>query len=237
MTCPNPTVNLLFPKTTIHPVSHIGDKPCDRGHGVRLFERPIDDHHHPVIILRKPVIARLELIDSHVLRPHDHRAAGVFRVIGADDTALHLKFPVELGPRIGDEDVDGDAVDPDLFHRLDGPVEHVRRIGVEPEDDSPVHQDAAIVNPKPELKEITGAFVVRFTRRPAGEGKGGGISGGANSGISGGTDGGIAEGIDRLADYIRNTPGKNVTEITATLDIPQRTIERWLNSSSTVAKK
>lgn len=83
-------------------------------------------------------------------------------------------------------------------------------------------------NPKPELKEITGAFVVKFTRRTASERKGGGISGGANGGISGGTDGGITEGIDRLADYIRNTPGKNVTEITAALDIPQRTIERWL---------
>jgi ATP-dependent DNA helicase RecG len=75
-------------------------------------------------------------------------------------------------------------------------------------------------NSKPEIKEITGAFVVKFTRRPASEGKGGGISGGAN--------GGITEGIDRLTDYIRNTPGKNVTEITAALDIPQRTIERWL---------
>ncbi len=79
-------------------------------------------------------------------------------------------------------------------------------------------------NPKPELKEITGAFVVKFTRRPASEREGGGISGG----ISGGTDGAITEGIDRLADYIRNTPGKNVTEITAAMDIPQRTIERWL---------
>jgi ATP-dependent DNA helicase RecG len=79
-------------------------------------------------------------------------------------------------------------------------------------------------NPRPELKEITGAFVVKFTRRPASEGKGGGV----NGGISGGADGGITEGIDRLADYIRNTPGRNVTEITVALDIPQRTIERWL---------
>ena len=52
--------------------------------------------------------------------------------------------------------------------------------------------------------------------------------GGANGGISGGIDGGTKEGIDRLSDYIRNTPGRNVTEITAALDIPQRTIERWI---------
>jgi hypothetical protein len=43
-------------------------------------------------------------------------------------------------------------------------------------------------NPKHESKEITGAFVVKFTRHPASEGKGGGISGG--------TDGGITEGIN-----------------------------------------
>ena len=77
---------------------------------------------------------------------------------------------------------------------------------------------------KPEFKEMTGAFVVKFIRRPASEGGVGGISGGVN----GGTDGGIKEGINRLADYIRNTSGRNVTEITAALDIPQRTIERWL---------
>jgi len=53
------------------------------------------------------------------------------------------------------------------------------------------------------LKEATGAFVVKFTRRPASEG------------INGGTDGGITEGKDRLVDYIRNTPGRNVTEISA----------------------
>jgi ATP-dependent DNA helicase RecG len=34
--------------------------------------------------------------------------------------------------------------------------------------------------------------------------------------------------MDHLADYIRNTPGKSVAEITAALNIPQRTVERWL---------
>ena len=83
-------------------------------------------------------------------------------------------------------------------------------------------------NPKPELKEMAGAFVVKFLRRPANEGKGGGISGGVNGGMSGGTDGGITEGVDRLADYVKNTPGRNVTEITTALNVPQRTVERWL---------
>jgi ATP-dependent DNA helicase RecG len=34
--------------------------------------------------------------------------------------------------------------------------------------------------------------------------------------------------MNRLSDYIKNTPGRNVTEITAALDIPQRTVERWI---------
>ena len=127
---------------------HIGDEPGDRGHSVRLLEGPVDDLHHPVIILREPVIARLELLDGHVLRPHDHRAARVFLVVGADDPTLRLKFPVELGPRIGDQDVDGNAVDLHSFDDLDGPVEYVRRIRVESEDDPPVHQDAAMVEPR-----------------------------------------------------------------------------------------
>lgn len=64
---------------------------------------------------------------------------------------------------------------------------------------------------------MLGAFVVKFIRKPASEG------------INGGANGGIKEGIDHLVDYIRNTPGRNVTEITAALNIPQRTIERWIN--------
>lgn len=140
-------VNAIF-LSTIHPVPHIGNEPGDRGHGVGLLERPVDDLHHPVIILRKPVVARLELLDGHVLRPHDHRATRELRVVGADDPPLPLEFPVELGPRIGDQDVDGDAVDLHPFQGLDGPVEHVRRVGIEPEDDPPVHQDAAIMEPR-----------------------------------------------------------------------------------------
>jgi len=96
-------------------VPHIGDEPGDRGHGVGLLERPVDYLHHPVIILREPVVAGLELIGGHIFRPYDDRVPGVFRIVGADDPALPFKFPVEFGPRIGDEDVDGDAVDPDFY--------------------------------------------------------------------------------------------------------------------------
>jgi ATP-dependent DNA helicase RecG len=79
-------------------------------------------------------------------------------------------------------------------------------------------------NPKPELKEMTGAFVVKFTRRPAAEG----IKGGANEGISEGINGGTNEGINRLLEFIRNNPGKRVSEINTALNIPSKTVERWV---------
>ena len=135
----------LFLRSATQLVPHIGDKPGDCGHGIGLLERPVDDLHHPVIIPCEPVVAGLELLDGHVLRPYDDLVPGVFRIVGADDPPLPFKFPIEFGPRIRDENIDGDAVDSDLFQGLDGPVEHVRRVGVEPEDDPPVHQDAAIV--------------------------------------------------------------------------------------------
>jgi len=75
-----PESKYSFHENTVHPVSHIGDEPRDRGHGVRLFECSANDLHHPIVILRVPVIARLELLDGHVLRPYD------------------LEFPTELGP-------------------------------------------------------------------------------------------------------------------------------------------
>ena len=87
----------------------IGDESGDRGNGVRLLEGPVDDLHHPVIILREPIVTRMELLSGHVLRPYDHRVARILRIVCADDPALLLKFPVELGPRIGDQDVDRDA--------------------------------------------------------------------------------------------------------------------------------
>jgi ATP-dependent DNA helicase RecG len=79
-------------------------------------------------------------------------------------------------------------------------------------------------NPKPELKEMTGAFVVKFARRPAGEG----INEGTSEGINEGTNGGVNEGINRLREFVRNQPGKRVSEISAALDIPSKTVERWV---------
>ena len=62
--------------------------------------------------------------------------------------------------------------------------------------------------PKPEFKEMTGAFVVKFIRRPSNEG--------------------ISEGINRLLEFIRKNPDKRVVEIAAALNIPSKSIERWL---------
>jgi len=85
------------------------------------------------------------LIGGHVFRSYDDRVPGVFRIVGADDSAFSFKFLVEFGPRIRDENIDGDTVDLDLFQYVDGPVENVRGVGIETEDDPPVHHDAAIV--------------------------------------------------------------------------------------------
>ncbi|MBN1662032.1 MAG: putative DNA binding domain-containing protein [Deltaproteobacteria bacterium] len=79
-------------------------------------------------------------------------------------------------------------------------------------------------NPRPELKEMAGAFVVKFIRRPDVEG----TSGGINEGISEGISGGVNEGINQLWEFIRKNPGKRVVEISAALNIPAKTIERWL---------
>lgn len=151
---------------------HIGNEPGDRGYSVRQPERPVDDLHHPVVILREPVVARLELLDGHILRPHDDRASRVIRVVGADDPALPLKFPVELRPRIGDQDVDGDAVDLDLLQGLDGPVKHVRRVRVEPKDDPSIHQDAAVVEPRDVVLEALDFIetLIRLGQRISGNG-------------------------------------------------------------------
>jgi len=59
-------------------------------------------------------------------------------------------------------------------------------------------------NPKPEFKEVAGAFVVAFIKRPA------------------------SEGIKRLFEFVRNNPGKRVTEIASALNVPPKTIERWI---------
>jgi ATP-dependent DNA helicase RecG len=67
-------------------------------------------------------------------------------------------------------------------------------------------------NPKPEFKEMTGAFVVKFIRKPAGEG--------INEGVN--------EGINRILEFIRKNPGKRVVEIAAASNVPSKTIERWI---------
>jgi len=79
-------------------------------------------------------------------------------------------------------------------------------------------------NPKPEFRETAGAFVVKFFRRPTSEG----INGGMNEGINEGTNEGINEGIKKLLEFINKNPGKRVVEIAATLNIPSKTIERWI---------
>ena len=135
----------LIPRAAIQPVGHIRDETGDLGQGIGLFERPVNDSHDFVIILCEPAVTGMELIGGHVFRPYDDRIPGVFRIVGADDSAFLFKFLVESGSRIRDENIDGDAVDLDFFQYVDGTVENVRGVGVEAEDDPTVNHDAAIV--------------------------------------------------------------------------------------------
>ena len=119
-------VKLLFLGAAVYPVGHIGDEAGDLGHGIGLFERPVNDFHDFVIITCEPVVAGLELLGGHVFRPYDDRVPGVFCIVGADNPAFLFKFLVEFGPRVRDENIVGDAVDLDFFQYIDGPVENVR---------------------------------------------------------------------------------------------------------------
>ena len=42
------------------------------------------------------------------------------------------------------------------------------------------------------------------------------------------SDGGVSGGVNNLLDFIKTNPGKKSKEIKAALNLPQRTLERWL---------
>ena len=65
-------------------------------------------------------------------------------------------------------------------------------------------------SPAPVFEIIADNFKV--TLFPMGETSGGGVSGGVNN----------------LLDFIKANPGKKSKEIKAALNLPQRTLERWL---------
>ena len=65
-------------------------------------------------------------------------------------------------------------------------------------------------SPEPVFEIIADTFKV--TLFPIGEMPGGGVSGGVNN----------------LLDYIKANPGKQSKEIKSALNLPQRTLERWL---------
>ena len=51
-------------------------------------------------------------------------------------------------------------------------------------------------------------------------------NGGINGGLNGGLNGGINGGLNILCEYIKNNPGKRITEISAILQIPESTLEK-----------
>ncbi len=105
-------------------------------------------------------------------------------------------------------------------------------------------------NPMPEFEEKAGAFVITFYKRRINEGISEGINEGLNEGlnegineglnegineginerINGGLNGGINGGINGLYDYITDHPGQRIIEMSMELNIPEKTLERWIRS-------
>ena len=56
-----------------------------------------------------------------------------------------------------------------------------------------------------------------------------GVSEGVNEGVSEGVNEGVSEGVNAVLDFIAKKPGMRTPQIAIALDIPQKTIERWLS--------
>ena len=63
-------------------------------------------------------------------------------------------------------------------------------------------------NPDPVFSIKTGAFVITFYKKINNEG--------------------VNEGVNLLIKLIKSKPGKRTTEISEILNVPQKTIERWI---------
>jgi ATP-dependent DNA helicase RecG len=84
-------------------------------------------------------------------------------------------------------------------------------------------------NPRPIFEEKSGAFVITFIK-PINEGTNEGINEGTNEGINEGINEGTNEGINRLYAYMKNHEGLRVNQISEALNIPSKTLERWISS-------
>lgn len=70
-------------------------------------------------------------------------------------------------------------------------------------------------NPKPSFHEIAGAFVITFHKAK-------------NEGLNEGLNGGLNGGLFSLLNQIKLFPGLNSDKLSASLNIPKKTIERWI---------
>ncbi len=70
--------------------------------------------------------------------------------------------------------------------------------------------------PDTEFKEVGTHFIVVFKRKKIPISHDGGVSEG------------VSEGVNALFDYIKNNPGKRAPQFEESLDVPLKTIERWL---------
>ena len=73
------------------------------------------------------------------------------------------------------------------------------------------------------VEEMSGGVLVTFSQCE-------GVNEGVNEGVSGGVSGGGSGGVNELLKYILLHPGKNTLELTAALEVPQRTMQRRIKA-------
>lgn len=92
-----------------------------------------------------PGVALHQPLGRHQLRPeHDVRRV-VQLPIPVQDARFGFELPEQRGSRVGRQDVEGRALEALALDPLDRPLEHVRPVVVEAEDEAPVHLDPVVV--------------------------------------------------------------------------------------------
>ena len=75
------------------------------------------------------------------------------------------------------------------------------------------------------VEEIGGGLLVTFRQA---EDVSGGVSGGVNGGVNEGVSEGVSEGVKKLLVLIITRPGLRTPELARLLDVPPKTVQRWL---------
>src|SRR5262245_50144492 len=92
-----------------------------------------------------PRVSFSQLVRAHVSRPEYDASCVVERPVLVKQAALALELPEERGSRIGCQDMERCTLQPVPLDPLDRPVEHIRVVVVESQDETPVDLASEIV--------------------------------------------------------------------------------------------